>query len=268
MLEREAGRYSGIVLGAVSVLVLLAGYTLLAEYQHRINPADTTIPTWGQIADGVGKILTPHPRTGERWLLADAWASFGRLFLGLAYGVFGGVAVGLLMGCFRLAEALLAPPVTLLAKIPPTAALAVFFVLTQTEMQLYVAMIAFGVMPSLAQTTYLAVKDVPQELVYKAFTLGASRCELIWNVIARHILPRLIDGVRLQIGPAMVYLIAAEFIAGDVGFGYRIRMQQKLLNMSVVYPYLAVLAGFGFGMDYLLKRVQRWFCPWFADGGR
>ncbi len=49
----------------------------------------------------------------------------------------------------------------------------------------------------------------------------------------------------------MVYLIAAEMVVGDVGFGYRIRLQSKLLNMSVVYPYLAMLAAFGFGMDSL-----------------
>ncbi len=268
MLEQTPSRAAGILLGVVSVVVMLAAYTLLAEHQHRINPEDTTIPTWGQIGDGIQKMLMPHPRTGERWLAVDAWASFGRLFLGLAYGVLGGFVVGLLMGCSRPIEALLTPPVTLLAKIPPTAALAVFFVLTKSEMQLYVAMIAFGVLPSLAQTTYLAVKDVPEELIFKAYTLGASRCELVWNVIVRQVLPRLIDGLRLQIGPAMVYLIAAEFISGDVGFGYRIRMQQKLLDMSVVYPYLATLAGFGFLMDYLLRRLQALFCPWFAKGGR
>lgn len=268
MVERRADRYAGILLGLVSVLVMLAAYTLLTDHQHRINPKDTTIPTWEQIGEGIHLMVKPHPRTGERWLLVDAKASIGRLFLGLACGVGGAFVLGLLMGCFKTAEALLAPPVTLLAKIPPTAALAVFFVLTRTEMEMYVAMIAFGVLPILAQTTYLAVKDVPEELINKAYTLGASRCELIWNVIVRHILPRLIDGLRLQIGPAMVYLIAAEMVFGDVGFGYRIRMQQKLLNMNVVYPYLAILAAFGFLMDYLLRRMQMLLCPWFARGGR
>jgi NitT/TauT family transport system permease protein len=70
----------------------------------------------------------------------------------------------------------------------------------------------------------------------------------------------------LVIGPAMVYLIAAEMVVGDVGFGYRIRLQSKLLNMSVVYPYLALLATFGFGMDYTLRWLQRKLCPWYAGG--
>jgi NitT/TauT family transport system permease protein len=71
--------------------------------------------------------------------------------------------------------------------------------------------------------------------------------------------------VRLVIGPAMVFLIAAEMLVGDVGFGYRIRLQSKLLNMGVVYPYLAVLAGFGFGMDSGLRWLQKKWCPWYES---
>jgi NitT/TauT family transport system permease protein len=250
-------------IGLFSVAALLAAYTLLAHWQHRRNPEDTTIPTWSQLADGVRKAGEVNSKSGERWIVADARATAWRLFWGLACGVLGAVVLGLAMGCFTRIEALLAPPLSLLAKVPPTAALAVFFVLVGTETEMYVAMIAFGVLPVLAQSVYLAVRDVPDEMLYKAATLGASAPELIVNVILPSILPKLLDAVRLQIGPAVVYLIAAEMVVGDVGFGYRIRLQSRLLNMSVVYPYLAALAGFGYAMDATLRRIQRAACPWY-----
>jgi NitT/TauT family transport system permease protein len=173
----------------------------------------------------------------------------------------------MLMGCFAPAEAFFNPPLSLLAKVPPTAALAVFFVIAGTDTNMYIAMIAFGILPTLAMTVYLAVKEFPEELQFKAYTLGASHMEVIWAVIFQYVLPKLIDAVRLVIGPAMVFLIAAEMLVGDVGFGYRIRLQSKLLNMNVVYPYLAMLAGFGFGMDYGLKLLQKKLCPWY-EGSR
>ena len=111
------------------------------------------------------------------------------------------------------------------------------------------------------------VRDVPRETLYKSYTLGASHTEVIWNVIVRAVLPRLIDGIRLQIGPAMVYLIAAEMVCADLGFGYRIRLQSRLLNMNVVYPYIALLAAFGFVMDFSLRRLQRFVCPWRQEKG-
>ena len=138
-----------------------------------------------------------------------------------------------------------------------------FFVLVGTDTSMYIAMIAFGILPALAMTVYLAVKEFPEELQFKAYTLGASHMEVIWAVIFRYVFPKLIDAVRLVIGPAIVFLIAAEMLVGDVGFGYRIRLQSKLLNMNVVYPYLALLAAFGFGMDYALKLLQKKLCPWY-----
>ena len=263
MIRRPIQSATGIVLGALSLLLLLTAYTWLAHRQHRLNPGDTTIPTWKQLAAGVRVAVEVNPRSKDRWLVEDAKASGLRLFAGLGLGISGALVLGTLMGCFTPAEAFLQPPMSLLAKIPPTAALAVFFVLVGTDTTMYISMIAFGILPTLAISVYLAVKEFPEELQFKAYTLGATNTELICTIILRYVLPRLIDSVRLVIGPAMVFLIAAEMLVGDVGFGYRIRLQSKLLNMSVVYPYLAMLAAFGFGMDSGLSWLQGKCCPWY-----
>ncbi len=268
MIRKPIPQYVTVLLGMASVMVMLGGYTYLSHRQHQVNPDDKTIPSWSQLKEGVGKSLKESKRTGERWLIVDSKATAIRLFAGLFLGVFGAVALGMLMGCFTPLEAFFYPPMALLAKIPPTAMLAVFFVLFGVEQKMYIAMIAFGVLPTLAQSVYLSVKEVPEELPFKAYTLGASHMEVIWNVLFRFVFPKLIDAVRLQIGPAMVYLIAAEWMVGDEGFGYRIRLQTRIQNMSVVYPYLALLAAFGFSMDFALRKVQGLVCPWYAKGGK
>lgn len=265
MIRRPIRSSTSVVLGILSILLLLAGYTWLAHRQARLNPDDTTIPRWAQLYQGFKSTIEVNKRSQDRWLVVDSLASGQRFFLGLLSGVAAALVLGLLMGCLTPCEAFLQPPLSLLAKVPPTAALAVFFVLAGTGNNMYITMIAFGVLPTLAMTVYLAVKEFPDELLYKAYTLGASHAEVVWNIILRQVLPKFIDAIRLSIGPAMVYLIAAEMVVGDVGFGYRIRLQSKLLNMSVVYPYLAMLAAFGFGMDFLLRRLQRKVCPWYES---
>lgn len=266
MIRQPAPAMMRRLLGALAVIALLLGYTALAGRQHRINPKDTTLPTWSKMAEGVKSAVEVNRRSGTRWIVEDLKATLARLFVGLLAGVVAAVLLGLAMGCFAPVEALFAPPLALLAQVPPTAMLAVFFVLVGTDMNMYVAMIAFGLIPTLAQSVFLAVRDVPEELIYKAYTVGASHAEVVWNVIFPIILPKILDATRLQIGPAMVYLIAAEMVCGDVGFGYRIRLQSRLLNMNVVYPYLAVLASLGFGMNALLVGLRRGLCPWNEKG--
>ncbi len=131
---------------------------------------------------------------------------------------------------------------------------------------MYITMIVFGVLPSLSQTVYLAAKyDVPDELIYKAYTLGASQMEIVWNVLFKHILPKVLDGIRLQVGPAMVFFIAAEWMVGHAGFGYRIKLQQRKVDMRVVYVYLAFLGAAGFTIDSSLIWLRRRLCPWYSE---
>lgn len=276
LIHRPIAAYKRIALGMLSFAVILGIYSWLSYRIHQVNPHNTTMPNARQIMAGVGKIVGSDKRAEtlrdhlvkfrDSWLWEDSLATFGRLLTGLAMGVLMSVVVGMSMGCFTSAEAFFGPPLSFFAKIPPTAMLAVYFVLFGTEFRLFAAMIALGIFPTLAQSIYQAAKkDVTDYTIYKAYTLGASEMEVICNVIFQQILPRIIENVRLQVGPAMVFLIAAEYVVADVGFGYRLRIQSRLLNMNVVYVYLVFLGLSGFVFDWLLTWLRRKVAPWFGE---
>ena len=126
MIGRPISRPKAVLLSVLSVLMLLVGYTWVSHRQHQVNPNDTTIPSWGQLAEGVKKFTQPD-RKGDRWLVEDSLATGERLALGLALGIVFGFLIGMLMGCISPVEAFLHPPISMLAKVPQTAALAVYF---------------------------------------------------------------------------------------------------------------------------------------------
>ena len=99
----------------------------------------------------------------------------------------------------------------------------------------------------------------------KAQTLGASTAQIASRIVLPQILPRLIDAVRLEIGPAWLFLIAAEAIAADSGLGYRIFLVRRYLSMDVILPYVAWITLLAFLMDLTLRIVQRKAYPWFAQ---
>ena len=148
MIRRPIQRSTAILLGIASLLLLLASYTWMSHRQHLTNPDDTTIPSWSQIGKGVTQIFEVNKRSKERWIVVDVKATATRYFLGLGLGASAALFIGLAMGCFARVEAFLQPPLALLAQVPPTAALAVFFVLVGTGQNMYVTMIAFGVLPA------------------------------------------------------------------------------------------------------------------------
>ncbi len=253
------------MISALSVLTVFVAYELIAMRQSWINPKQTVIPGITSFWDGFQKMTTPNNR-GETWLVQDVKATYGRLLLGLGFGISFSIIIGVAMGAYPWVEAFFAPSVSFFAKIPATAMLAVYIVFFGTETVMIVAMVGLSVIFTLAQSIYqVAKKDVSDHSVFKAYSLGATSPEVIYEVLWKQILPRVIESIRLQIGPAMVILIAAEWIVCDVGIGYRIRIQSRILNMNVVYIYLAILGGSGLLIDWSLTQLRRKLCPWFGE---
>ena len=78
------------------------------------------------------------------------------------------------------------------------------------------------------------------------------------------LLPRLLSGLRLSLGPAWLFLIAAEAIASTEGLGYRIFLVRRFLAMDVILPYVAWITLLAFLMDRLLAWASRRLFPWAA----
>ncbi len=267
MIRRVIPSWLFYLLAISGVVALLLAYDFLSERQTGINPKQTTIPSYSKLGEGLHRIFEPqgseeNPKPAMFW--NDMRATLWRLFFGLSVGVICSIVIGILMGSYRWIEAPLSPVVMFLSKIPPTAMMPIYFAIAGTDQKMFTSMVALGIFFSMAQAIYQAVRDnVSDEAINKAYTLGASEMEVIYEVIWKQILPNVIDCIRLQIGPAMIFLIAAEMVVSDAGLGYQIRMQSRVLNMNIVFVYLVILGFIGLAAEFTLLSIRRWLCPWY-----
>jgi NitT/TauT family transport system permease protein len=256
-----------IALGVAGVSVLFSVYGALSYRQTQKNEKQKVIPGWTSLREGSQRMLAPQgseENPKPSMLVTDLRATYWRLFLGLGLGVILSTIVGIAMGAYHWVEAPMAPIMSFLAKIPPTAMLPIYFVLVGTDQTMFTTMVALGVFFSMAASIYQAIaNDVSDEAIDKAYTLGGSDPEIIYEVIWKQVFPTILDNIRLQIGPAMIFLLAAEMLVGSEGIGYRIRMESRVLNMSIVYIYLTILGFSGLFADWILIWVRRWLCPWY-----
>jgi NitT/TauT family transport system permease protein len=127
-----------------------------------------------------------------------------------------------------------------------------------------IALIVFGLFALIARDMDLSVRALPDEQITKALTLGASPSDLILRVVLPQVLPRLIEAVRLSLGAAWLFLIAAEAIAAESGLGYRIFLVRRYLAMDLILPYVMWITLLGFLMDVGLRGLQRLCFPWYV----
>ncbi len=244
-------------------------YAYLAHRQYGINENQRSIPGFAAIYEGLVKASKPQgsessPRPSMMW--QDLKATYGRLFLGLMVGSVAAVIIGILMGAYRWIEGCLSPVITFMSKVPQIAILPIFFILVGTDEKMFTSMIAFGIFFTMAESVYQAArKDVSDDAINKAYTLGASDPEIIYEVIWKQILPRILDTIRTHIGPAMGFLLAAEMLVGGQGIGYRIRMEQRVNDMRIIFSYVVILGTVGLALDWALLWVRRRISPWFGE---
>ena len=100
----------------------------------------------------------------------------------------------------------------------------------------------------------------------KAQTLGASTWVIALRVVLPQILPRLIAGIRLSLGSAWLFLIAAEAVAAEVGLGYRIFLVRRYLAMDIILTYVIWITLLAFLIDFALKTLSRKAFPWLGGG--
>ena len=252
------------LLALLPFLLIAAVYFVASHQRLAENPQDKLLPSLGQMAEAVDRLaLKPDPQTGDYTLAVDTWASLKRIALGVGLAALAGLLAGINMGLLPRVRALFSPFVTFVSMVPPLAILPILFISLGVDELSKVALIFLGVFPVIARDLMLTAGQIPREQIVKAITLGASQTAVIYRIVLPQILPRLIDNVRLSLGGAWLFLIAAEAIASTEGLGYRIFLVRRYLAMDAILPYVLWITALGFAADWLLRQLIirrfRWY---------
>lgn len=266
--NRRVGRGNSILLGAVPIALLVLLYLVTAAGRHAANPGDRILPMPGAMAEAMAVLLfQPDPLSGKLLFWADTVASLERLGMGLGISALSALLVGLVLGVLPPIRATFGPLVTGIAVIPPIALLPILFIAFGLGETAKVALIVIGIAPFMIRDVAAHISALPREQIAKAQTLGASSWQLMLRVALPQAMPRLIQAIRLSLGPAWVFLISAEAIASDIGLGYRIFLVRRYLSMDIILPYVAWIALLAVAMDFLLTRSSRRLYPWAHGAG-
>jgi NitT/TauT family transport system permease protein len=257
------------LLGLLPIAALLALYAIASHLRLSDNPDDKLLPGLGRMVEAMRPLLfEADGRSGRYLFLSDTVASLTRLLSGVGLAALAALLVGINMGLHRRVREVFGPTLTVIALIPPLAVLPILFIALGVDEASKITLIFIGVFPLMARDLMLATEALPREGLVKAVTLGATPFGITYRLVLPQMLPRLLDSVRLALGGAWLFLIAAEAIASTEGLGYRIFLVRRYLSMDVILPYVAWITLLGFLMDWLVRRwVQAQF-PWYAAGKR
>ncbi|MYD43720.1 MAG: ABC transporter permease [Gammaproteobacteria bacterium] len=265
LLNKQPGKLGFVMGAALPFFVALLIYVSASSIRLAENPNDKLLPDLSTISAAIQRVaFEPDRRTGEYVFWQDTAASLKRLLTGVALGALVGLTIGVPNGLIPWFGAFWSPAVRALSMIPPLAILPILFIMFGVGEFAKVMLILFGTAPFLMRDVEQRVRELPREQLIKAQTLNASTWQIALRVVLPQILPRIVDGIRLTLGAAWLFLIAAEAIASTDGLGYRIFLVRRYLAMDVILPYVAWITFLAFMLDFGLRQLNRRFFPWYG----
>ena len=194
------------------------------------------------------------------------WDSFLRVFLGLSLGIILGVPLGLFMGLNRFAKGFFDPMVELYRPVPPLAwapLVITVFGIDNVGKVFLLFMVSFSIMIISARA---GASGTQLSKIHAAHSLGASKWQIVREVIFPNSLPEILTGIRVAVGMCWGTLVAAEFLAGTTGIGFVENVARKYMQYEVIWITIFVMGMLGLLFDVTIRKIIDKTIPWRGKG--
>ncbi len=188
--------------------------------------------------------------------------SLQRVLLGFLFGALVGIPIGYAMGLTSWSRGWFDPIVEFMRPIPPLALIPliiIWFGIGELGKVVLLFLAALWIMIIAARS---GVSGVAISKVHAAYSLGASKWQILSRVIVPNSLPDIFTGARVAMGVCWGTVVAAELVAANVGLGKMIVTASKFQQTDIIIVGIIVIGVIGFMIEVGMRALENWLIPW------
>ena len=192
--------------------------------------------------------------------------SLFRVVVGFFCGALVGIPLGYAMGLSNWFRGWFDPIVEFMRPVPPLALIPLVIIwagIGEAGKMILLFLAALWIMAIAARS---GVSGVKISKVHAAYSLGASKWQLLRHVIIPNSLPDIFTGARVAMGVCWGTVVAAELVAAEKGVGMTIMVASKFQQTDIVIMGIVLIGIVGYGIDILMRMAERWLVPWKGRG--
>lgn len=253
MFSKQISKGSLLTVSALSVLTFLVIWELVC----RLGVVDPIfLPPPSSVLGKGTQMMT------EGSLIGHVWASSVRVMTGFFAAVIIAIPLGIALGTSVIARAAFNPILSFLRPLPSMSWIPLsllWFGITETQKYSIVFMGAFA--PALVYVIE-ATRNVDPLLIRAAQNLGASRAQLMREVILPGSLPQIFSGMKVILGLAWTCVISAELVAAREGLGFLIMNGKEFFQTEVVVLGMVMISITVLVTDFVFRKLESWALRW------
>lgn len=225
-------------------------------------------PIWLPAPEDVWKRLKEISTSGfKNYTLAEHLGfSLFRVVIGFFLGALVGIPLGYAMGLSDWFRGWFDPIVEFMRPVPPLALIPLVIIwagIGEVGKTILLFLAALWIM---AIASRAGVSGVRISKVHAAYSLGASKWQIMRYVIVPNSLPEIFTGARVAMGVCWGTVVAAELVAAEKGAGMMIMVASKFQQTDIVILGIILIGMIGFGIDILMRWAERILVPWKGHG--
>jgi NitT/TauT family transport system permease protein len=236
---------------AVSVIMVLSLWEI---FGRQVNPLFLSYPS--AIARAFVQLL------GAGEFERQALGSLQVFAVGLIGALVLGIALGLLMGRYRLAEYLLDPFVYALDATPRVALIPLLLLWFGLGTSSKIAIVFLSGLFPVLMNTFSGVRTVSANLVDVGRAYGAREGTIFSKIMLPAALPFVMAGIRLAVGRALIGIITAEMFTAVTGLGALLIRYSSALATDKFFVPVIFLALLGVALSGAVEKLQKKLAPW------
>ena len=193
-------------------------------------------------------------------------ASLARVLAGFFLGSVVGIPLGYAMGLSGWFRGWFDPIVEFMRPVPPLALIPlviIWFGIWETGKVVLLFLAALWIMVIAARS---GVSGVKLSKIHAAYSLGASKAQIMRHVIIPNSLPDIFTGARVAMGVCWGTVVAAELVAAQKGAGMMIIAASKFQLTDIVVMGIILIGIIGYGIDILVRMAEKKLVPWKGRG--
>ncbi len=244
-LRREARRVR--LIQALAIVLFLALWEI-APKQQWVNPMLTSNPS------AVVEIFVTMVR--ENNLAMHIWVTLKEAVASFFVGMVSAVLIAMALWWSNFLYRILDPFLVVANSLPKLALAPIFYIWLGDQWSVYGIAIAISVFITILMV-YGGFRETDADKIKLVRTFGGSKWQVLAKVVLPANIPVMIGALKINIGLAVVGVIAGEFQASKAGLGYLIIYGTQILQMHMVMASIAILAAMSVVMYMLIAWLER-----------
>jgi len=251
-------RKLAILVAQVVVLILVFGGWQLFTSLKIVDPFFFGQPSgivrtaWQWVQHGTNQ--------GSIWL--QIYTTMEEAVFGFFIGVAAGVVVGVLLGQFRFLSDVLSPYIKAVNALPRIVLGALFVIVLGLGISSKIVLAAFLVFFVVFFNAYQGVREVDGNLVNNARVLGASRMQVIRNVVLPSAMTWIIASLHVAFGFAVIGAVVGEVLGAQHGLGVLITDSQNNFNTDGIFAGMIIIGLIALVAEWLISLLERRLLAW------